>query len=198
MDLMHRTILVAAALLWSATAAAQQEWTSASKPGDGSVFTFRGYKMGDPLPSKLSSECFANKDLPGMQSCSDNTLPRLSGGMRDLQGIPVKYLSYTFFDGRFAGFMINLPSDRFSEMRRLLIARYGAPHDEENSSVQNRAGATFDQIVSIWKTPHGSMSLRKRTSNVTESWLSLWEDTAFKEAQQRKRGAEPDRARRAF
>ncbi len=195
---MYRTMLVAAALFFSTGANAQQEWTSASKPGDGSVFTFRGYKMGDPLPPKLASDCLTSNDLPGMQSCQDRSLPRLSGGMVDLQGLPVRYLSYQFFDGRFAGFLINLPADKFSEMRRLLVARYGDPHAETPSSIQNQAGATFDQVVTIWNTPHGAMRLTKRSGKVTDSLLAMWAEDAFKEAQQRKQNAVPDRARRAF
>ena len=166
-----------------------KEWTSTSVPGDGSVFTFRSWRLGDPLDRAFGDYLIGQK-RPGRPHCDvdvqrnlitcedQSLLRRSSAGLAQsyVGDIAVDGLTYYFLlDRKLFGYSLNFPTPAFDSISAQLRNRYGAPHQEGNDIVRNRAGARFDAKFEIWNTPHGPMTLRSRHEAVNTGTLQLFD-----------------------
>ncbi|MBM3534146.1 MAG: hypothetical protein FJX60_14055 [Alphaproteobacteria bacterium] len=165
------------------------EWTSASRPGDASVFTFRSWRINDPLANGFSDYLVGHKragrahcdvDSPRQFiSCEDQSIIRRSAGgpkQAYLDDIAVDRLTYYFTLTRsLYGFSLVFPTLAFDRIEQELRSRYGPPHRTEADVIKNRAGARFDVKVATWDTPHGPMTLRSRHESIGSGTLQLFD-----------------------
>jgi hypothetical protein len=181
-----------------------KEWTRASVAGDGSVFTFRNWQMGDPLDREFSGYLIG-QPRPGrphcdvdikadLISCEDQSIVRRSpsGAPQAYLGdIPVDSLTYYFLINRkLYGFFLSFPTPAFDRVSSELRFRYGTPHRTGTDVVRNRAASPFNVKVEVWDTPHGPMTLRSRSEAVNTGTLQLFDEAA--------KGWQPSMPRRVF
>lgn len=167
-----------------------KEWTSASAPGDGSVFAFRNWQMGALLEREFGNYLIG-QTRPGrphcdvdvkadLISCEDQSIVRRSptgAPQAYLNDIQVDNLTYYFLiDRKLYGFSLNFPTTTFARISSELRLRYGAPHRTGTGVVLNRAGARFSVVVEVWDTPHGPMTLRSRDEGVNTGNLQLFDE----------------------
>jgi hypothetical protein len=161
-----------------------KEWTSDSKPADGSVFSFRGNRVGDPIEKLFpchdrrvsdvvrTNYCSSNAEIPGYRSCHDTSLmPGAGLAYMKLGDVPVDGLDYFYLDRRLTGFMLWFHTRNFPAVKNLMEAKYGTPTKVETGQVQNRAGAAFTVATLIWETPDGPMRLTSRAGRIDSGEL---------------------------
>jgi hypothetical protein len=176
--------------------ASAREWTSASTAGDGSVFTFRGSRIGESIDHKVNDfrsqyrdgpygGCEQDKDVPSLKTCDDKSFGDL--GAKKLGDIPLLITQYQYLDERLIGIWLSFHSRNFFEMRDILTGKYGPANDERIETINNRAGASFENIVSVWNTPHGPMQLEQRFGRIDSSSLRIVERDAESEIEQRRK-----------
>lgn len=162
------TITMAAVLLAAAPGdfrvdRSVKQWTTASKPGDGSAFTFRGSRIGDDHKARgcwgtpASGTCVV--DGFGARACRDLSISVAKDKPTSLGILEVDSLTWHYLDEKLAGFDLTVRAGRFAELRALLSARYGAPTDSRQVPVQNSMGAEWLRTMVSWATPDGLMSL---------------------------------------
>jgi hypothetical protein len=77
-------------------------------------------------------------------------------------------------DGRFFAFHLSFSEDAYLTVSRSLDSRLGAATLAEDSEVQNRMGATFNQTISTWANTHTSVFLIRRSpSDLTKSTVRV-------------------------
>jgi hypothetical protein len=67
------------------------------------------------------------------------------------------------------GFHVNW----YSQIREMLVGKYGKPTREKASTIQNRVGASFDNITTEWDFQEGTLELNKRYGQIDTSWLTF-------------------------
>ena len=140
-----------------------KQWTTASSSGDGSVFTFRGSRIGDAHEARgcwgtpASGTCVV--DQFGARACRDLSISVTKDKPPSLGILEVDGLTWRYLDEKLAGFDVAVRVKHFDAFRALLVARYGTPTDTTQVSVQNSMGAEWLRPVDSWRTPNGLMSL---------------------------------------
>jgi hypothetical protein len=149
---------------------ATNEWTSSSRIGDGSVFSFRGNKIGDPIDRMFPchdqdtvdniSSCFTKKNDVSQKICYDRSIRKRSNySDGEIAGIPVFELKYHYLDNRLAGLRSTMDMKYFKKMSELLEAKYGEPSYVETGAAQNQLGVQIDTVTMTWSTPDGDLTL---------------------------------------
>lgn len=160
------------------------------------MFTFRGSHIGDPIEYKAGDfmsqyrsgpygACEQDKDVPGLKECDDKSFGDIVN--KKIGNIPLLITQYQYLDDKLIGIWLSFNSRDFFEMRDLLTGKYGPASNERVETVNNRAGASFENIVSIWETPHGPMQLEQRFGRIDSSSLRLVDRGAESEIEQRRR-----------
>jgi hypothetical protein len=192
--------------------AVAKEWTSASKAGDGSVFTFRGSRIGEPIETLFpchtrtditgkANHCHPDSEIPGMKICydlSDVSPSDMANRVRKIGDIQVSKFEHHYLDDKFVGFEIWIDTLRFAEMSRMLEAKYGKPTGREVGSVQNRLGATFSQITESWATPDGRLVLQSRWGSIDTARLWFENPAAERTKEERRKAVAKDKAKGAL
>jgi len=68
---------------------------------------------------------------------------------------------------------ISFSSEGYDEVFDLMSGKFGKPSKCEKSIVQNKMGATFDNIICTWAVGNGVMVLNKRYTNVDKGHLQI-------------------------
>jgi hypothetical protein len=79
----------------------------------------------------------------------------------------------TFKAGKFTSLTGDFEPSMFGVLEEAFTSKYGKPQDAENSTVQNRAGATFQQRELTWTGDTFTIRLERYGSKVTEGFLSV-------------------------
>lgn len=173
-------------------------------------FEFRGHKIGEPIEQNFPywSQGYRGLDLPycskkeahGVYECEDNTITvKKQYGTDKLVGdVPVLLLNYKFLDGKLVGLDMGFDFRSYSNIAGMLRGKYGKPSKEVNEKIQNRAGATFDSIISEWKFKEGTLRLHMRFARIDTSWLTFESPKAEAEIMRRKQGVDSEKGKKAF
>ncbi len=76
-------------------------------------------------------------------------------------------------EDRVASVAITIYETSFDITVAALTEKYGRPTVDETSTVQNRAGATFDNRRVAWKRPDGAIIAQQRSTSVDESVVHM-------------------------
>jgi hypothetical protein len=164
-----------------------KEWTTGSKPGDGSVFTFRGSQIGEPITKLFPcyqrprtnepiNRCRVDPEVEDVRICEDFSSARRRDryvASLEIGGVPLNSLTYYYGEDRLGAFTVDLSTGVVDRFRDLVIAKYGKPTNSRQTTVQNRMGASFPNTVDTWETPNGSLILEARFATVDEGRLSF-------------------------
>ena len=80
----------------------------------------------------------------------------------------------------------------------MLTGKYGLPHHHEINQVHNAMGATFEQLLSSWNTPHGPLELYFRYPNLEKGYLLLKDVEMDREAKARRQQELQEKGKSVF
>lgn len=83
------------------------------------------------------------------------------------------YVAAKFENDRLVSVYISVPEPRFRSLSVAMKERFGAPTQERDRPVQNRAGATFDNKVLVWRAAEGQLTLTQRAGKIDQSSVFL-------------------------
>lgn len=164
-------------------AEAQQDKSKSAKPP---AFQFRGASIGEPIETRFPywAQGFRGLNLPycsqaskvaNYYSCEDPTIETKTGTFTEKKvgDVPVLWLKDFFLDGKLVSIDMIFKNRNFAEIKTMLEGRYGAASNARVEKVQNRAGATFDNIITEWKFKEGTLRLTMRYGNIDTSYLEF-------------------------
>ena len=154
--------------------------------GQQKTFEFRGHIPGESIDKNfpywslgyrgLKLPYCSQKELPKLYYCDDETVNvKLDYGLEQKQigGVPIDLLYYSFFKGRLFGVDMAFKVINFSKILDMLDGRYGKADEIKSGSVQNRLGATFDNVEAEWHFREGVLKLTMRYTDINTSWLQF-------------------------
>lgn len=129
-------------------------------------YDFKGVQIGtmatpQMIKDRLGVECGAG--APGMQICNGNvTIAKEPADLNLVIGS----------NGQVQRILLSLQPGSFDLIEHELMRKFGAPTRRESPSVQNRMGATFQQIRDIWMGDNGvKMVFERYTGSIDNSTL---------------------------
>ncbi|CAN7189125.1 hypothetical protein [Acidovorax sp. LjRoot117] len=135
--------------------------------------TVLGIALGQPLDNDAIKSCGgvqAQDEQPAISVCALDK-PRFGDGPILLSGIPIAAFK-TGAVMREGGVVSQIElagsNDRFDEAKQILAERYGKPTKVGKSTVQNRAGASFQSEQLTWRGKKVLLVLDQRAGNVTD------------------------------
>lgn len=93
-----------------------------------------------------------------------------------------------FHDGeRLVLVMVTLDGAAFDDLHEALAAKFGKPFASDKSTVQNRMGASFDQVQTLWTAGDTFLRIKKRASKLDEMLLTLGSQSGTEERAEKKK-----------
>ena len=91
--------------------------------------------------------------------------------------------------------MLAFTVEKYEEMKRTFLERYGAPTQRETKPVQNRMGAQFVNEILRWSGKVVLIRLEKYGTNITESFAMVTTHAAqlLRQKRDKEKGALPGR-----
>jgi hypothetical protein len=218
MGLAWKTLVTLALLGTVPGATTSHTQPSAPKaPGAKPAFEFRSHRIGDRIegkypnwqqgkPELFKPGCDTKESGIGVISCDDRESyemlrPSMFGpeiGIQKIGDIPIMQLSYSFFEGRLYSVDMAFGIKFYPEIRDMLIGKYGKPARVQTQNIQNRAGATFENVMSEWEFREGTLKLNMRFAKIDTSWLTFENPSVERQIQARKAAVGAERGKRAF
>jgi hypothetical protein len=115
----------------------------------------------------------------------------LANQLSRLQG-----LSYRFFESKLYSLWMFVDVRHYSQIWEMLVGKYGKPTREKASTVENRAGASFDDIITEWDFREGTLKLRY--VQIDSSWLTFKNPTVEKQIRERRAAIDQEKGKSAF
>ena len=94
----------------------------------------------------------------------------------------ISYFAVMQVDNVVSEVSLKLSNSDWLVSKNALIEKFGAPHSSESSTIQNRAGASFDQEVLSWDDGDLMLTATKRSSSVDDMSVRLGSRTAMIDA----------------
>ncbi len=85
----------------------------------------------------------------------------------DLAGVQISSIM-VFRADQLGRVQAKFPSSSFSSVRTVFIDKYGEPQSDKESTVQNNAGASFNQETLEWNGPNIFLQLKRYGSTISE------------------------------
>jgi hypothetical protein len=213
------TLTGLAAIAWALPASAQDSQAQ-SKPPAKSVpakptFEFRSHRIGQVLDTRYPDwrqgkkhlfrpGCEVDRDEVGVISCEDAESFEYEGSgfmatsRRVVDGVPIMLLSYKFFDGKLYSLDMGFAVNEYGQIREMLVGKYGKPTREKASTIQNRAGASFDNIATEWDFREGTLRLNMRYGRIDTSWVKFENPIVEKQIKARRGAIGQQKGKSAF
>lgn len=94
-----------------------------------------------------------------------------------LAGINVELWLIRLREGKVASVTVGGSSKDFDRLIAAISEKHGKPTTLTESTIQNRAGASFDQVEAQWIIADTSLQIRKRSGNVDRMMVTLGSKT---------------------
>lgn len=155
-----------AALTFSSSASAQEP------------LAFKGFQIGAEKTAVMAA--FPPPQFPGcpgycfwfpMKACR-LAEPTCKNAMYYGSVLP-SYIAVTFKEEKLVAAQVTFAAGDFEEVLASMRERFGTPREDEASTVQNRAGASFDNRQVTWARDGALLLLTKRAGNVDEAQMTL-------------------------
>ena len=129
----------------------------------------KDFLLGEELSAaaaKGGMGCSTSKDVPG-PFCS-NINDRKPDLITTIAGVPAKRVIISGLDdGKLGNIRYSFSQAGFGIVRGAFVGKYPDMKCED-STVKNRMGAEFDQTVCTYTSPDGTLTIRRRGSDLTE------------------------------
>ena len=199
-------VTITAPIAWSLAASAQGSPT----------FEFRSHRIGEVLdpsipkwegcsglcPDVLRKWQQGNKIFGSCKDASDSDVGIVkcddveATSKYAVGGVPIQGLSYRFFESKLYSLWMFVDVRHYSQIREMLVGNYGKPTREKASTVENRAGASFDDIITEWDFREGTLKLRY--VQIDSSWLTFKNPTVEKQIRERRAAIDQQKGKSAF
>ena len=127
-------------------------------------FEFFGLTIDRVYDGKIE---FAGKTCRIRANRAEQTCARLFGGK--IGNANVSPLVALFENGKLDSVIGGADVSEFRELADAFAAKYGEPDKTEETTVQNRMGAEFEQVTMKWQFSDGVLVLQARGSTIDES-----------------------------
>lgn len=117
-----------------------------------------------------------------LKTTTEETIKRLQAQadaypkLKTFADAPVKNFTVQKRDDMVASISLSLNNSSWLIVTQALMEKYGKPFSKESGTVQNRAGATFDQEKIIWRNGDQYVVAEKRTSQLDTMSIGLRSD----------------------
>ncbi|SAI59024.1 Uncharacterised protein [Bordetella ansorpii] len=192
---------VAVLTIPSTTSAAATKERNSKAPWKQEPDGFVGIKFGQPLPATIR-DCprsrfggVAYEQLAGLGLCYGGLSRDSYGELHNMPQLGFGYNTNIMMDkGTPVSFVLTTSSDNYSRLLEAFTSRYGPPHSVESSTVQSRAGASYDNHTAEWLGPKVRIVVEKRSDRVDTSEARIsdrpyWQEVAKKSRQKATEGA---------
>ncbi len=140
-------VIAAVPLLLAAGSAATHRPRAAAASKPLPVFEFKGRTTEETGPTNIA-DC---PDTDGESDCGYENPP--------MAGTTLEYLHLKFHNQRLYEVLGGFSDWAYPKVRDALGAKYGSPNSVATRKWQNKAGNTFDNVVSIWHFKGGDLEL---------------------------------------
>lgn len=131
--------------------------------GDAAAYDFKGVHVGQPATPESIREALGvscGEGYPGSQVCN---------GTQTIAGAVARMNLVIGVSGNVQRIMLVFPSQDYGHVEAAMLEKFGPPTEREESVVQNRLGATFDQVHSHWIGDGVYISMSRLSADITES-----------------------------
>lgn len=98
--------------------------------------------------------------------------------LKSFAGQRVNYISLLKLNEQVQSVSVSLPTKGWAVILGALTEKFGPPTSSINSTVQNRAGASFGQTIATWKADGQYLIAQKLGSNINNMAISLGSEAA--------------------
>jgi hypothetical protein len=84
-----------------------------------------------------------------------------------------KYYRAEFKDGKLARVSVTIDQGLAGQVIIALTEKYGKPSTDDVKSIQNRAGATFDNRVATWVRDDGEIKVEQRSGSINDGDVTI-------------------------
>lgn len=135
------------------------------------AYDFKGIQLGQPesaasIKEKIGIKCSPGKD-PFKLICTGTTTIAKASAFANIvvgQSGVVQRIFLTF------------DSSNFNDVESALNEKFGQPSSTDNSTVQNRMGVSFQQVMHQWNDGANHIVFRRYGSKITKSSLIFFTD----------------------
>lgn len=149
-------------------------------------YEYRGLHLRDSIPDDgkegargMSCGRMDPRELQDTKICE-----ALEGGFA---GALSGRFTFILVDRKLASMAITFDESERTKVTDALEARWGKPTSSVAPAVQNRAGATFTNLILRWRFSDGTLELEQRAARVDESVASITDEKLFAEYMKRRR-----------
>src|SRR5262249_25121635 len=132
------------------------------KIGDGLTAKYPNWAKGRPNVLK-GPGCDLYERSEAIITCDDTASFTTTQGLtyQRVGDVAVSSLRYKFYEGKLYTIEMRFHPNVHGNIRQMLIGKYGQPTNEAAQSIQNRLGATFENVVTDWTFNEGTLKLYK-------------------------------------
>lgn len=155
-------------------------------------FSYKGVKIGDSLDSFQAAlpyfKCSSSECTYSAASCEMDLKAKGSGdttrnfdtcmNANSYGGAFITFGMAKFHEGKLSE--IYLTSPWMSRINSALVEKYGQPSSIDNTPVQNKMGAEFDNWVKTWKMGSDQLVAKLRAGSVKEGSVLILGEAAMK------------------
>jgi len=166
---MRKFLMIFCSIFFSLSATAQQV-----------PFELKGLRIG--MPSAEAKALFPTSMCPpigGAMVCSVGTV--------SFGDATSARLSYVLLDNNVIDIYISLNETEFNGVVDALKSKFGMPSREENSIIQNRMGAKFENVTLSWTNGDISLTAERRNTSVDKSKVDMFSKSALVEWNRRRK-----------
>lgn len=140
----------------------------------------------------FGDKCTEWRREPGKVRCIYSPQSRHEGGtipsLDRIGGVAPTLWLASMRDGRLSSISVSVRAADFDRLYDALKERFGPPMTVQESEVQNRMGAKFDNVEAAWRASGNVLLITKRTGRIETSRLEI-EAAAEWDASKRERKA---------
>jgi hypothetical protein len=109
------------------------------------------------------------EDIKANSDCRINAEIELGFGPAAI----VKSYRFEFLDGTLGSITVNFNTVQFARVVIALTEKYGPPTSDKVGTIQNRAGAKFDNRVVIWERLDGRIEAEERSGTIDDAYVRM-------------------------
>jgi hypothetical protein len=100
-------------------------------------------------------------------------------------GVPMNSIMANFYNDALASVRISFSAKDFDSVYAALTTRYGKPDELKTESIQNRAGAVFENTIASWRKGDSNLWVRRYSGNLDTSAADYTLDSSIAEFKKR-------------
>lgn len=149
------------------------------------AFVFRGHTIGEAAEKSFPyykkgyaslDQKYCSKDRQiDEYTCEDVTVEKKENGIpsKKIADVPLKNLTYGIYQGKIYSIDMSVSLPFYSEVRDMLVGKYGKPTEETSGQFDTMGGASLANFTARWRFKEGWLTLKMRYANADTSWLTF-------------------------